>query len=148
MRLSQWIAGGAVIACIGGAGSSLLAQETAQPKKVEIPATATTLEGVPTVRVDSREGDATRRVLDATEAAWDALTISIVDGQFYWTSRGNRPLRLSSSDEFTYLSSEPGHYVRFTRLNDKISYVEHVERTDLEFGSVTWWGELRIVLGK
>jgi hypothetical protein len=32
-----------------------------------------------------------------------------------------------------------------TRLNDRVSYVEHV---DLASGSVTWWGELRIVIGK
>jgi hypothetical protein len=42
-------------------------------------------------------------------------------------------------------SSEPGQYIRFTRLNDKISYVKHV---DLTSGSVTWFGELRIVVGK
>jgi hypothetical protein len=71
--------------------------------------------------------------------------IRIVDGQYYWASRDNRPLRLQSSGEFTYLSSEPGQYIRFTRMNDRISYVEHV---DLAHGSVTWWGELRIVVGK
>ena len=54
-------------------------------------------------------------------------------------------LRLSSSGVFTYLSSEPGQYIRLTRLNDKISYIEHV---DLGLGSVTWWGELRIAVGK
>ena len=149
MRFSQWMAAmvGVIITCVGLAASSLLAQETTQPKKVEIPATATTLEGIPTVRIDSGEGDIARRVLDAEEAAQNTLTISIVDGQFYWTSRGNRPLRLSSSHDFTYLSSEPGHYIRFTQLNDKISYVEH---TDLAgpYGNVTWWGELKIVLGK
>jgi hypothetical protein len=69
----------------------------------------------------------------------------LIDGQFYWTTRGNRLLHLNSSGEFTYLSSEPGQYIRFTRLNDKISYVEHV---DLALGSVTWFGELRIVVGK
>ena len=60
-------------------------------------------------------------------------------------TRGNRLLSLNSFGEFTYLSSQPGQYIRFARLNDKISYVEHVDSTS---GSVTWFGELRIVVGK
>jgi hypothetical protein len=131
-------------ACIGLVIPDVLAQEPPRPQRIEIPADATTLEGVPTVRIDSAEGSATRRVLEKAEALTNRLTINVVDGQFYWTSRGNRPLRLTSSGEFTYLSSEPGKYIRLTRLNDKISYVEHV---DLAFGSVTWWGEVRILVG-
>ena len=119
-------------------------QESPQPQRVEIPATATALEGIPTVRIDSEEGGTTRHVLTASEAALNRLTIGLVDGRYYWTSRGNRLLQWSSSGAFTYLSSGPGHYIRFTRLNDKISYAEHV---DLASGSVTWWGELRIVVG-
>jgi hypothetical protein len=83
--------------------------------------------------------------LTAAEASKERLTVTVVNGQFYWTSRGNRPLRLSLSRIFTYLSSEPGQYIRLTRLDDKISYVEHV---DLGLGNVTWWGELRIAVGK
>jgi hypothetical protein len=115
-----------------------------QPQPVQIPAGATSLEGIPTVRIDSAEGTTTRRVLDPAEATRARLTVSVVDGQFFWTTRDNRLLHLNSSGEFTYLSSEPGQYIRFTRLNDKISYVEHV---DLASGSVTWFGELRIVVG-
>ena len=133
------------LVCAGLAVHSKAAQETRRPRPVEIPAGATSLEGIPTVRIDSAEGKTTRRVLDAAEADKVRLTIRVVDGQFYWTSRGNRLLHLNSSSEFTYLSSEPGQYIRLTRLNDKISYVEHV---DLTSGSVTWFGELRIVLGK
>jgi hypothetical protein len=106
---------------------------------------ATALEGVPTVRIDSTEAGTARRVLNEAEAAKNRLTISILDGRFYWTSREDRLLSLSSSDDFTYLSSEPGKYIRITRLNDRISYVEHV---DLVLGDVSWWGELRIVGGK
>lgn len=90
------------------------------------------------------EGKTTRQALDASEAARDRLMISHVDGCYYWTSRENRPLRLESVDGFTYFTSEPGKYIRITRLKDRISYVEHV---DLASGHVTWWGELRIVLG-
>lgn len=135
---------GVAVACMGLVPSGL-GQEMPQGQHVEIPAGATSLEGIPTVRIDSAEGATTRRILDAAEAAKARLTVRVVDGQFYWATRGDRPLRLNSSGEFTYLSSEPGQYVRFTRLNDKIAYVEHL---DLTSGSVTWFGELRIVVGK
>lgn len=134
-----------VMGCLGLAVPTSPGQEPPRPQRVEIPPTATTLEGVPTVRIDSAEAGTTRRVLSAPEAAKSRLTVSLVDGRYYWTSRENRLLEGSSSGEFTYLSSDPGHYIRFTRLNDKISYAEHV---DLASGSVTWWGELRIVVGK
>ena len=139
---------GVVMGCLGLAMPTSHGQESPRPERVEIPATATTLEGIPTVRVDSAEGGTTRQVLSPSEAAKSRLTVGLVDGRYYWTSRGNRPLELSSSGEFTYLSSEPGKYIRFTRLNDKISYVEHVEDRDLGSGSVTWWGEMKIVTGK
>jgi hypothetical protein len=112
---------------------------------VEIPEAATVLEGTPTVRIDSSEGSTTRRVLSAAEAEQARLTVKIVDGRLYWTSRENRPLQFSSTGDFTYLSSEPGKYIRLTRLNDKISYVEHI---DLAGRTVTWWGELRILLDR
>ena len=136
---------GTAIACLSLAVQGGIAQETTKPQRVEIPAAAMSLEGIPTVRIDSTEGATTRRVLDPTEATKSRLRVRVADGQFYWATRGNSPLRLNASGEFTYLSSEPGQYIRFTRLNDKISYVEHV---DLTFGSVTWFGELRIVVGK
>ena len=45
-----------------------------------------------------------------------------------------------------YLSStEPGTYVRFTELGNRLLYVEHL---DMPFGSVTFWGEARVVFGK
>lgn len=136
---------GVVGASVGLAVSGAISQEQTRPPSVEIPAGATALEGVPTVRIESAEGGTTRRVLSKAEAAQNRLVVNIVDGQFYWKSRDNRLLRLNSSGEFTYLSSEPGKYIRITRLNDKLSYVEHVDR---RAGHITWWGELRIVGGK
>lgn len=136
---------GVVIGCVVLAAATPRAQESPRPQPVEIPAAATVLEGIPTVRIDSTEGGTTRRVLSASEAAESRLTVGLAEERYYWTSRGNRLLQKSSSGEFTYLSSDPGHYIRFTRLNDKISYAEHV---DLPSGSVTWLGELSIVVGK
>ena len=136
--------GGAVgmaVLCVGLAARGAVSQESLPPKGVEIPSTATVLEGMPTVRIDSAEGTTTRRLLDQTEAAKSRLKVSVIDGQYYWTSRENRLLRLNTSGAFTYLSSEPGRYIRFTRVDNRIAYVEHV---DVALGSVTWWGELRI----
>ncbi len=145
-RLQRMVATfGVVMGCLGLAVPMSSGQESPQPQRVEIPATATVLEGIPTVRIDSAEGGTTRLVLSPSEAARSRLTVGLVDGRYYWTSRENRLLQRSSSGEFTYLSSDPGHYIRFTRLNDRISYEEHV---DLESGSVTWWGELSIVVGR
>jgi hypothetical protein len=111
-----------------------------------LPHDATALEGLPRVRIDVTQNATTRRDLDPAEAAKNQLTIRIADGRFYWTSRGNRPLASTRSGEFTYLSTaEPGRYVRIRRLNDKFTYVEYV---DSDFGSVTYWGELRVVIGK
>ena len=113
---------------------------------VTFPKKATALEGLPQIRIDSTRDSATRRTLDPVEAARDRLTIRIADGRLYWSSRGDRPLAQTSFGDFTYLSSaEPGRYVRIRWLNDKLTYVEHV---DTEFGSVTYWGELRVVIGK
>ena len=111
-----------------------------------IPKDATVLEGVPTVRLDVTDHGTKRQELDRKHAAAEALKIEIVDGRYYWASREKQPLTVTTSGEFTYLTStEPGKYVRFKKLNDRISYVEHV---DMEFGSVTYWGQLRIIVGK
>ena len=117
---------GAVIACVGLVVRIAPAQQASESRSVEISTPAATLESIPTVSIDSTEGTTTRRVLDTAEAA------------------ENRPRQSNASGAFTYLSSEPGKYIRFTRLHDKIAYVEHV---DLGLGRVTWWGELRIVAG-
>jgi len=112
----------------------------------QVPAGATALEGVPTVRIDTTQEGAIRRELDDAEAAASRLRIRIVDGRYYQAGRNDRPLRVTTAGDFTYLmSDEPGRYVRFRRLNDRLTYVEHV---DMAAGSVTFWGELRVVLGK
>ena len=139
-----------IVGLIALASLVTLSAETRQSattiEKRDIPKNATALEGVPSVRIDTTQEGATRRKLDAVEAVKNGLKINIVDGKYYWGNRGNLPLTVISSGEFTYLSStEPGKYVRLRWLNDKISYVEHV---DMALESVTYWGEIRIVLGK
>ena len=136
---------GATVSALCLIASVSFGQESAEPQPVEIPATAAVLEGIPTVRVDAAEDGATRHLLSASEADESRLTVGLVDDEYYWTSRENRPLQKFAVGAFTYLSSEPGHYIRFTRINDRIAYEEHVDSAS---GSTTWWGELRIVVGK
>ena len=113
---------------------------------VSVPESATALEGFPRVRIDISQDVATRRELSPMDAERNRLRVRITRGRFYWASRNDGPLAWSSSDGFTYLlSTQPGRYVRFTRVNDTLTYVEHV---DTASGSVTFWGELRIVIGK
>jgi hypothetical protein len=113
---------------------------------VVFPPGATALEGTPTLRVETTRDSTTRRQLDGAEAAESRLRIQIRDGALIWSSRDDRRLTASAAGAFTYLSSnEPGRYVRIQRLNDRLTYVEHV---DTELGSVTYWGELRIIIGR
>jgi len=122
-----------------------LAQNAGPPQRVTIPQIAI-LEGVPTVRVDSNADATTRHVLSLKEGAKDPLTIRVRDGQYYWTSHGDRPLKVSESGAYTYLTMGPGTYIRLTNVNGRLTYVEHVDME--ERGSVTWWGELRIAVGR
>jgi hypothetical protein len=115
-------------------------------RPIVFPPNATALEGLPTVRVETTPEATTRRQLDSDEAAASRLSIQIKDGIFYWSSRDDRRLTLTASGEFTYLSStEPGRYVRVRRLNDRLTYLEHIDTT---LGTVTYWGELRVVVGR
>ena len=97
------------------------------------------------MRVDATQQGANRRLLDAMEREKNKLTIQKVDGKYVWTSRDNKRLTLFNEGPFTYLSAAPGQYIRFTRVNDRITYVEHI---DSPIGTVTWYGELRVVLGR
>jgi hypothetical protein len=113
---------------------------------IVFPPDATALEGTPTLRIDTTRESTTRRQLDAAEAAESRLRIRITDGAFVWSSRDDRRLTASAAGAFTYLaSSEPGRYVRIQRLNDRLTYIEHL---DTELGTVTYWGELRVVVGR
>jgi hypothetical protein len=146
MRFSKWFVGSAIaIASVVATGPAVVGQ-TSDQGQVQLPKNAVALEGKPFVRIDATEDQVTRHPLTEAEKAENRLTIKAENGRYFWVSRGNLPLTLSSSGEFTYLaSSEPGKYVRFRRVNDRITYVEHV---DMAHGSVTYWGELRIVLGR
>lgn len=126
--------------------SVVLTQVPGQSTDVPVPVNAHALEGLPQVRIDATKDKVMRRELDRTEAAKSRLTIQIVNGRFYWGDRTGVPLTVTKSGAFTYLSStEPGRYIRIQEINDTLTYIEHV---DMAFGSVTYWGELRVVLDK
>lgn len=109
---------------------------------LRLPAGAT-LEGSPSVRVESSEQGTTRTVLPAGDRTAHPLTLRLRDGLFYTSA--NVPLQSWDAGGFTYLTPKPGSYIRLRRVNDRISYVEHL---DEGARSVTYWGELRILLGK
>ena len=125
---------------------AVLAQGSERSSGVTFPANAQALEGLPEVRVEARKDRVDRRTLDAAESTTSRLTITIAEGQFYWGAKTGTPLTVTTTGSFTYLSStEPGRYIRIQELNHRLSYVEHL---DMPFGSVTFWGELRVVLEK
>jgi hypothetical protein len=135
----------AVLVGLGLLAGVAVSQTHAPDAEAQIPPNATALEGIPQIRVDVTQGGVTRRQLGAAEAAKDRLTIKIIDGRLYRAGE-ERPLVVTSSKDFVYLSSvEPGNYVRVRKLDDRYSYIEHM---DMPFGSVTFWGELRIVIEK
>ncbi len=136
---------GATIAILAALSTSAPAQNK-PPDTLKLPENATALEGLPQVRVDVTRDATSRRTLGPAEATAAPLAIRIAGGRFYWASQGDRPLAPSASGAFTYLSSaEPGRYVRIQRLKDRFTYVEHL---DTDTGSVTFWGELRVVLSR
>jgi hypothetical protein len=111
-----------------------------------LPAGTTALRGLPTVRVESTADETKRHGLTAKESSEHGLSISVSGGRYFWTSRQNEELTLRTSGEFTYLTTaNPGQYVRLRRINNRLTYVEHL---DMGPKSVTYFGELRIVLGK
>jgi hypothetical protein len=137
-----------LVAVLGVAVPALVAGQSASggSSRDTIPSGAVALEGTPQVRVEVTEQDVRRQLLDSKLAAAEALRIDIVGGRYFWASRKGEPLTLVTSGEFTYLmSAEPGRYVRLRKINDRLSYVEHV---DFDQRTVTYWGELRIVLAR
>lgn len=115
------------------------------PATFEIPRTATTLEGIPSVRVDLSAEASQRRVLSKDEAAKNKLNIKVKNGQFFWASQGGEPLALNRQGEFTFLSATPGNYISVRKVKDRITYVEHL---DNKGQYITYFGELRVVVGK
>lgn len=107
---------------------------------------ARAFEGRPEVRIDTNRDGASRQILDTRDAHESLLTLTVADGRLYWGNEP-RPLTVTSAGDFVYLSSstEPGRYVRVRRVNDRLTYVEHVDKGAQ---SVTYWGELRVVLGR
>jgi hypothetical protein len=148
MRMARALACGLSLLWVSIGALAAQATKTDQastPLTFEIPKGATTLEGVPSVRVDLSAESSTRRVLGKDEAARNKLNIKVKNGQFFWASHENEPLSLQRSGEFTFLSSTPGNYISMRRVNDKITYVAHL---DDKGRYITYFGELRIVLGK
>lgn len=142
MRDVMWGLAFLMLVSVGITGQSSTSESVPAP----IPAGATALQGLPTVRVDTTADETKRHALTPKERIEHGLSITVTGGRYFWTSRHNEELTLRPSGEFTYLTTaNPGRYVRLRRINDRLTYVEHL---DMGSRSVTYFGELRIVLGK
>jgi len=115
------------------------------PEPVEIPAAATALEGLPTSLVSSDENGTEKRVLNTGEATKNRVLVTVLNGKFYWASRGNRQLEMHQSGAFTYLYEGPGAYIKFARVGNKIVYLEHA---NIFLSTLTYWGEMKIITGR
>ena len=134
----------AVAASLALGAAGVAAQAQTSGAKPVIPDAASTLEGVPTVRVDTTKEGAKRRQLTGEEAAQSALKIKVVEGKYYWESRGNRPLTVTSSANTpTSRPSQVNTSGCGSWTKTRSSHVEHVDKA---WESVTFWGELRVVL--
>jgi hypothetical protein len=115
------------------------------PESVVLPTSVTALEGRPTVIVTSDGEGTERRVLTAEEARRNRLRVTVIDGRFFWASRENRPLGLTTSGAFSYLTGGPGSYVKFARYGTRIVYMEHAT---ILLSTITYWGELDVLAGR
>lgn len=128
---------------MAGPTSNSMAQDI--PELVSLPRSATALEGRPAVVVTSGYAGTEKKVLTPQEARKNRLLVTVIDGRFFWASRENRPLELTTSGAFTYLSGDAGSYVKFARFGKKIVYMEHAT---LFLSTITYWGELDVVTGR
>jgi len=120
-------------------------QDLGLTSRVELPAFATALEGIPNTLVTS-DSEGTKTVqLSREDVAKTRLLVTIVNGKYYWACRENRPLELRPSGSFTYLFNGPEGYIKFSRFGNKIVYMEHVS---MFLTTLTYWGELKIVTGR
>jgi hypothetical protein len=106
------------------------------------------LDAEPTVRVDSNENAATRRVLPAVERAKNKVIIIKKGAHYLWASRGGRELVHQTSGAFDYFI-EPGgagyikvfdtHYASADpqTKGPRYQFMEHVT---LMLNSITYWG--------
>jgi len=141
-RLRSFAWSAAVIGLIVTTGAAY-AQEPKAAEVLGIPQDATLLEGLPDVRVEVTDQAVTRRLVAPEEAQKERLRVRVKDGNLF---SDDGPLTISESGGFTYLSStQPGRYVRLRRLNDRLLYAEHI---DMGERSVTYWGELQVVIGR
>jgi hypothetical protein len=134
---------GVLVAALLGSRASAAQEDV--PGVVKVPPTVTALEGRPLVVTRSEAGETERTVLAPEQAKEQRLLVTVVDGRFYWASRQNRPLTMTTSGAFTLLDSGVGSYVKFTSVDGRILYIEHV---NVGMNTLTYWGVLEVVTGR
>ena len=121
------------------------AAQSTQPT-LDLPAATVRLDGLPRIELETTERAASRRLLAPDAVQAQRLVIRVEQNRYFWGA-DRRPLTVQQSGEFIYLSSssEPGKYIRVQKINDRLSYVAHLDQGRR---SVTYWGEFRVVLGR
>jgi hypothetical protein len=106
------------------------------------------LDAEPTVRIDSAENAATRRVLPDLERAKNRVIIVKRDGKYLWASREGRELIHRVSGMFhCFIDPTGGGYVKILDSHEvplklrtpgpRYRFMEHVTEG---LGSITYWG--------
>src|SRR5262245_51583178 len=126
-------------------GSGAFSQE--DPSRPSVPARAIRFDGAPPVNVESRRDPGMRRALIGPQEKPLSDPQEKKVGLFVGSKRR---LPAYEPGAYTHLRGMPGQYIRIKPLNETLSYVERVdtygERVDAPSGSVTWYGELRMVV--
>lgn len=95
--------------------------------------------GVPSIRVTSTMEDDEREDMTGSAADDNFIQVDERDGQYYWTSRDDRPLELTRSGVYwCFVNVASGSYLKVEVFDGKMRYMEHVHRF---LGTITYFGE-------
>lgn len=98
------------------------------PTNIGISEKTASIVGIPKSRVDSNSTNTARRILSKEETQKSILSISHINGKFYWSSRENIELnhRISGAFDYFYPDNGSGYIKAYRETDGKIYYMEHV----------------------
>lgn len=117
------------------------------PVPIDLGSEVHSLIGTPTTLIISSASGSKKTKLKEEYALISRLVINRVKGEYFWASRSNMrlvSLPLRSATVFV-CPGLPGNYIKFTRVNGKITYMEHIVEN---FETMTYWGEMELIYRK
>ena len=117
------------------------------PVPIDLSSEVHSLIGTPTTLVISSASGTKKTKLIEEYSQISRLVINRVKGEYFWASRNNMrlvSLPLRSATVFV-CPGLPGNYIKFTRINGKITYIEHIVE---DFETMTYWGEMQLIYRK